>query len=324
MQSVLRAGFELVEVNLAPVWSERLLAEWAQHLRPGPTYLILRINLRGGYTPIGHDAPYYGEKLQRQDLDGKLAEDARLLEPTDAWVDYCVETIRAIAQGLDALLPHRIIGLRPELVGENFMRPIRLSSKGVQLAMDGATINSANPNGFWDDYSPNSIAHFCAWAGQQSLQPSCAAPTPAERNHGVLGANFLADVTPAFRDPVLFNQFLSLRRAELVDRLARAVKDISAGKALTMAFYGYLNALGWDLPGSGHLALAEVENSPNLDIVSGPYSYGLSRRLGNAMLPQGIARFSSHSSQAIYLRGRHQDLLVRRGSRVRGCSHSKW
>ena len=165
MQSVLGAGFELVEVNLAPVWSEKLLAEWAQHLRPGPTYLILRINLRGGYTPIGHDAPYYGEKLQRQDLDGKLAEDARLLEPTDAWVDYCVETIRAIAQGLDALLPHRIIGLRPELVGENFMRPIRLSSNGVQLAMDGATVNSANPHGFWDDYSPDSHSAFLCLGG---------------------------------------------------------------------------------------------------------------------------------------------------------------
>ena len=66
----------------------------------------------------------------------------------------------------------------------------------------------------------------------------------------------------------------------MIDALAAAAKEVSSGKLLTMAYYGYHYELaGSRLPGSGHLALQQLLESPYLDAIVSPYMYQTSESL---------------------------------------------
>ena len=77
-----------------------------------------------------------------------------------------------------------------------------------------------------------------------------------------------------------FSWFLQDSMADLVCRIAKAVKEESGHKRLNLCFYGYLYELSglFELPffgpgASGHLALKQVLNSPDIDILVAPFSY---------------------------------------------------
>lgn len=68
-----------------------------------------------------------------------------------------------------------------------------------------------------------------------------------------------------------YSQFYSELISDHVIRWCEIVKEVTGGKKLTVAFYGYL----FSLPGSfsGHLNLSEILQNQNVDIVCSPISY---------------------------------------------------
>ena len=70
------------------------------------------------------------------------------------------------------------------------------------------------------------------------------------------------------------NLFYSHTIVRAIQALAKAAKETSGGKLLTVFFYGYLLALADDrMAGSGHLALGALLDSPAVDAVASPYRY---------------------------------------------------
>ena len=115
-----------------------------------------------------------------------------------------------------------------------------------------------------------------------------------------------------FRDPARERNVIDYYRcfaelsSDLVIDFCRAVKEATGGKKLAGAFYGYLMELAWNggffgerldsdystYQRSGHLGLRQVLESPHVDFLVCPYSYGY-RGLGGdapAMQPAESAR----------------------------------
>jgi len=115
-----------------------------------------------------------------------------------------------------------------------------------------------------------------------------------------------------FRDPAAEQDVIDYFRAladlsaEAVVDLCRTVKEETAGKRLAGAFYGYIADMAWNggffrerpdsdyssYQRSGHLGLGRVLESPHVDFLVSPYSYGY-RGLGGdspSMLPSESVR----------------------------------
>ena len=83
-----------------------------------------------------------------------------------------------------------------------------------------------------------------------------------------------------------FHRFMSERVAEVISRLAKAVKEASGGRSAVAVSCGYTLELA--RTSSGHLALADVLASPNVDILTAPLSYAGRLPGGSAPLPLPI------------------------------------
>jgi hypothetical protein len=142
-----------------------------------------------------------------------------------------------------------------------------------------------------------------AWNDPGITFETTAAPTAAEQLHG---RNL------QFRDPrqerkvVDYFRCLAELSAEAVIDFCRTVKEATGGRKLAGAFYGYLLELAWNggffaerpdseystYQRSGHLGLRKVLDSPYVDFLVSPYSYGF-RGIGGdgpSMLPAESAR----------------------------------
>lgn len=99
--------------------------------------------------------------------------------------------------------------------------------------------------------------------------PEPRVPTIEERSIGSVGA---------LRDPeqsrwlIDYSRFLHEQGADALIEFARAVKEESDGRCLTLAFNGYLPDLNWNREGD-HLSFHKVLRSPYLDAFSSPHSY---------------------------------------------------
>jgi len=85
-----------------------------------------------------------------------------------------------------------------------------------------------------------------------------------------------------FRDPIRerqlidFNRFQQESMADCVCELARAVRQTTRGRKLSLFFYGYVYEFGAIPTGpssAGHYDLRRLLNSPDIDIVCSPISY---------------------------------------------------
>lgn len=83
-----------------------------------------------------------------------------------------------------------------------------------------------------------------------------------------------------------FHEFSSDVVARVITRLGRAIKEASGGRSAVAVSYGY--TLELPRAGSGHLSLARVLQSPDIDILTGPYSYSARLTGGSAPLPAPI------------------------------------
>ncbi len=156
----------------------------------------------------------------------------------------------------------------------------------------------------WDycaDYSQPMLRHFRAWL-RQTYQDDSAALQTAWADREVSFDNAVVPSATAqlttthrtFRDPrkeqnvIDYYRCLAELCGDLVIDFNHTVKDATQGQVLAGAFFGYLMELAWnagffsegaDTPysttqRSGHLGLAKVLRSPDVDFIVSPYSYG--------------------------------------------------
>ena len=140
------------------------------------------------------------------------------------------------------------------------------------------------------DYSPANTVRFRTWlrgeyASDAELQQAWHSPAASLAAAAIPRPDAdrfpMRQTTdrrvPVFYDPqqqrdwIDYSLYYNELMSDYVIRWARIVKEVTSGKKLTIAFYGYL----FTLPGSisGHLGLHKVLHCDALDILSSPYDY---------------------------------------------------
>ncbi len=117
------------------------------------------------------------------------------------------------------------------------------------------------------------------WSLPGLTEKDIRVPTIAERDSASHGL---------FRDPVLerflidFQEYQQVAMTDPLLQFAKAIKEETCGKKLVVLFYGYtfeLSGIPKGPQNSGHMALARILGSPDIDIICSPISYG-DRQLG--------------------------------------------
>ena len=113
-----------------------------------------------------------------------------------------------------------------------------------------------------------------AWTQPGLTQVNMRVPTAAEREGSSQGN---------FRDPVQdrflidFQEYQQVAMTDPLLQFARAIKEETHGKKLVILFYGYtfeISGIPKGPQNSGHMALARILDSPDVDVVCSPISYG--------------------------------------------------
>lgn len=154
----------------------------------------------------------------------------------------------------------------------------------------------------WVDYSPANLRAFrrwlqaqygtdrrlqAAWADPAATLATAAIPTKVQRQATQLG--WLRD--PAREQAVIdFYRYNSDLVADTIGYFAKAVKDLTRREKIVGVFYGYILQLCGEQrqQNAGHLGLAQVLASPDVDFLSSPTSYAF-RQLGG----EGTSHFMS-------------------------------
>lgn len=154
----------------------------------------------------------------------------------------------------------------------------------------------------WVDYSPANVTRYrqwlrekyhsleqlrSAWHDNAATFENAAIPTKAQRQQAGLGSLRDPAREQAIIDFYLYNSDLV---ADTIDHFARAVKELTHRQKIVGVFYGYLLQLCGEQrqQNAGHLALARLLASPNVDFLASPTSYAF-RKLGG----EGTAHFMS-------------------------------
>ncbi|MGD2295150.1 MAG: beta-galactosidase [Candidatus Aminicenantes bacterium] len=150
------------------------------------------------------------------------------------------------------------------------------------------------------DYSRPMLSHFRTWLkakykDNERLQTAWNDPRVTLDTVEVpTGAEQFQTQHWIFRDPQKEQKVIDYYRcladlcSELIIDFCRTVKDATRGRSLAGAFYGYLMELAWNAgffsegpdsefstyQRSGHLGLDRVLDSPYVDFLVSPYSYG--------------------------------------------------
>lgn len=154
----------------------------------------------------------------------------------------------------------------------------------------------------WVGYSPVNVARFRDWlrdryGSDEALRQAWSAPgvsfdtaqipTKADRQKVEYGSLRDPDKEQAVIDFYLYNSHMV---ADTICYLAKAVKEITHGEKAVGVFYGYLLQLCGEQrqQNAGHLALAGVLESPDVDFLCSPTSYAF-RQVGG----EGTSHFMS-------------------------------
>lgn len=116
-------------------------------------------------------------------------------------------------------------------------------------------------------------AELCkAWGDQDAVADTVEIPAVSERKAS--GAGAFRNL-PAQQNALDFDEFRNQAMADVAERFCRLVRQKAPGK-LAVVFYGYhfeVAGAPHGLQSTGHLALARLLKSPNVDIVCSPVSY---------------------------------------------------
>jgi hypothetical protein len=202
---------------------------------------------------------------------------------SEQWIRQKQQSLRLLLPKLNAAFPGQLAVVRPTYLngGEWFY----VQSPGAKDPETGIPIEWR-----YADYSSESEAQFCSWAGlpDHLKGVECGVPDISSRLTPNLGNTFLRGDGGNASRSVYFTRFLAYRVTSAMLALAETIKDTSGSQLLTMFFYGYLFSLDFD-PASGHNSMQRLLSSPAVDILSGPYSYGESRTLDIGFRPHGPA-----------------------------------
>ena len=120
-----------------------------------------------------------------------------------------------------------------------------------------------------------------AWNNDTASFDTAEPPTPDERHAHPGGVFRLPETEQHIVD---YNRFQQQAMADCVTTLARAVRQASQGRKLSVFFYGYVFEFTATYTGpaiSGHYGLRRVLDSPDIDILCSPISY-YDRGLGDS------------------------------------------
>lgn len=154
-----------------------------------------------------------------------------------------------------------------------------LHEKGVGYDLSEANVAAFR---YWlrARYKNSTVSLRSVWHDGNVTFETAQIPTwPVPQGSGV----FLGAKETRWSD---FHRFMSERVSEVINRLAKAVKDASGGRSAVAVSCGYTLELA--RTSSGHLALADVLASPHVDIITAPLSYTGRLPGGSAPLPLPI------------------------------------
>jgi hypothetical protein len=152
-----------------------------------------------------------------------------------------------------------------------------------------------------EDYSPAARAGFHrwlraryrtdaalrrAWADQKVTLDTATPPNEVDRYKTTHGIFFDPTVSQRVTD---FFSFFNDTVADTLIENCRWIKEITQRKKIVGAFYSYLwcNFPNLSVVHSGHLGIAKVLNSPDVDFLAGPYTYD-NKQIGGPNNSQGL------------------------------------
>ena len=208
---------------------------------------------------------------------GQGASDDVSMASRAFWEDDADQALRAavehIAQGPHA---HRVVGIYLERAEWFFDR---------DAGYDRSRCNEA---GFrrWlrHRYKGSAVALRAAWHdGAVTFDNATVPEWPVPVGYPAGLGQFLGPREQRWTD---YHEYASQSVANAILGLAKAVKEASGGRSLVAVSYGY--TLELPRAHSGHLALASVLDSPDIDILTGPISYSNRQPGGSAPMPAPI------------------------------------
>ena len=193
--------------------------------------------------------------------------------PTPSSLQYrkdAGEALRGVIRFCEKNFPGNMAGYHP--AGGNSNEWFYIGSQGRVLSgYDPATEKA------WQRYLlelyPSDDALQKAWKKTGISRRSVKVPTPEYRKK-VRKNTLLSPLDD--KELIDFHFFLQKEMSDTILYLAKIIREETAGKRLSVLFYGYLAELSGIANGpacSGHYALRRVLNSPDVDIISGPISY---------------------------------------------------
>ena len=231
---------------------------------------------------------------------------------SDQWLPKAKAGLLPFLRAVDARWPGRIAGVHLTGMSTGEWGWPGAASTG-EPGNASATCNGDGPSrvNSYADYSRSMHVSFCSKrlpSGPINSQfdrtvATCSVPTPGERDEPRTGNSFVCGgvlESAAAAEVVRFNLHISKIIANAIGELAKAVKAVTANKALVLAFYGYSLHCTTDRVGSnsrnlvnfGHMAGANLLSNPAIDGFVATYSYSPNtRRTDMPLLPAG--EFSS-------------------------------
>jgi beta-galactosidase len=187
-----------------------------------------------------------------------------------AWADEMLVWVREFVRHYESRFGRLILGYHPcgQMTGEWFY----FDSWDGRLSDFSPTMNSGFRLWLKDKYGTVDELRS-AWGRDDLTFETVEIPAAAEQRRTSIGF---------FRDPererniIDFFEYKQEAMEQPLERIARAVKEETAGQKLVCFFYGYLfemHGLPAGPQGSGHLALARLLENKDVDIVCSPISY---------------------------------------------------
>jgi beta-galactosidase len=197
---------------------------------------------------------------------------------SEAWLEEMLEHLRTLVRHCEEKYGDRILGYHP--CGQTTSEWFYFRSWEPRLSDFSPAMNRGFAEWISAKYQTEDSLRQ-AWNNPYLTFGQVTVPSPGEQLHTDLGF---------FRDPqtdrkvIDYFEYKQSAMEEPLERIARVIKEETAGTKLVCFFYGYtfdMHGLPLGPQGSGHLAMAKLIRCPDVDILCSPVSY-LDRGLGGA------------------------------------------
>lgn len=208
------------------------------------------------------------DEVMKWDDQGNHAVDACVESP--AFLQEAGERLRALVEHLEATFGPHMAGYHP--TGQNTGEWFYHDTWGAGLNGYSPATEIAWRQWLRERY-PTDQALQAAWRDPTATLIAATVPTAAARRSSPAGILHNPETERRLID---FAEFQQQAMARCVRHFAHVVRVASRGKRLVLMFYGYVHEFGAITNGpatSGHYALREVLESPDIDILCSPISY---------------------------------------------------